>query len=344
MGYKKTDLLSVTEQIYNIKEKIQDLNRKLDYEKFHERYMPRKSEVAGRQWGTQVGFVAILGSIIVACIAVIMYCMNNMQPLLGIVLGIASAMMIGCIRLIFLATKEKIGSPLQCQMELERVRSKIALLKEKISDLNFQLEELCQRQDALLAEKNYIQNVLEEKGIILKDAAVDEAVRNKNGLTFSLKEETEGTDDLLELFELYSSEEKLLLQFNDRLQVQIDCYNKDIMGIEDDFSVAKQKIIFCVGLFVLMIIIQSIFVGTTEGISALICILLSVFVLVYIDRSCTQPILLYLIEHESDLTKEYAFCNNIVPIYKKREEVIKSLHENQKELQVIRQKKDALDA
>lgn len=344
MGYKKTELLSVTEQIYTIKEKIQDLNRELDYEEFHEKYMPQKRAIAGSQWIAQTGFIAILGSIIVACIVVIKCCMDNMQPLLGIVLGIASAIMIGCIRLIFLATKDKIGSPLQCQMELERIKSKIALLKEKIADLNFQLEELCRRQDELLEEKNYIQNILEEKGIILKDTAVDEAVRNKKGSTFSLKEETEGTDDLLELFELYSSEETLLIQFNERLQVQIDCYNKDIIGIEDNFSNAKQKMIVCIGLFIFMIIVQSIFIGRVEEISALICIVLSIAILVYIDRSCTQPILLYLIEHECDLTKEYAFCNNIVPVYKKREEIIKSFRANQKELQIIKKKKDALDA
>ena len=41
-----------------------------------------------------------------------------------------------------------------------------------------------------------------------------------------------------------------------------------------------------------------------------------------LEAKCTPAILNYLVEQENELVKEYAFCNHMVPLKYKREEIL----------------------
>lgn len=345
MSYEKSTLITVTEQIYALKGEIQDLNRELEYERFRERYMPKKKSVANSQFMSRVTFLFVVGciagiSLIGAIILFVEFSKNTLSSLMGIPFGIALACIVCCFKIVWTTLKGEKLSPIACSKEHHQIQERIAFLTAQLLDKRTLLEQLNQKQKELLSEKKQIETFLEANGILV-EGSPSQTKKSPDG--FCLKEEDNSSEEQQRLFEMYTSEENLIREYLKRLQVQVDCYNKEMMEIEDNFAVVKQKLIVFFFMIFLLVIVQSFFFGTSMHIYVICCILFSVLGIIYIDHTCSNAVLLYLIEHDSEITKEYAFCNHMIPVYKKRMDIMFDIEENEKELMDIQQRKNALD-
>lgn len=361
-SYEKSELLTVAEKIYEIKGRIQDLNLTLEDEKFHEKYISKRRTLAYTQSTSRICSIVILTVAIVISLGIFISCMSSKEPILGILMGVAGGVAISCTYVDIKLIRQQIeifpllhynfnnSKALRYSQKKEVVtfqsdeitsKKKIELLQEEIQQLSGNLAELENRQQTLLHEKKEREQFLKDKGILFEP---DEAANHQFGNgKLSLKKRDTYSDNIQELFELYSNEEKYVYHYLSRLKVQLDSINREIMSIDDNYDIARKKILISFIIFVLLIAIQSAFSGDMAKFFALCFSVISIFGIFYLDNTCSKPILFYYIEHEHKWAREYAFVNSVVPIKYKRQELLEVIERNEKELQEIKEKKDALD-
>lgn len=358
--YEKSDILVIAEQIYEIKGKLQDLNLALEDEKFHARYIPKRRELAYTQSASRMFYIILLSAVVIICFIgfLIGACMGSdlgnfaifLIPAGGVVIfgGYVDFKLIrqqmAIFPLLHLNFNEEKALRYSSKKNITTYQSdeiaskrKIALLESGIEQLSEKLGELEQKQQELICNKEEREALLKEKGILVENENKAEI----GGL--SLKQSDDFGDNIQELFELYSSEENYISKYLDRLLFRLEEINREIVSIEDNFQLAKRKILIGIICFFFLVVLQSVFNGGMEKLFVLFSSILSIFGMLYLDKTCSGAIVTYFVEHESKWTSEYAFLNNLVPVRYKREELLALIEQNQKELKEIKKKKDALD-
>lgn len=362
--YEKSEMLVIAEQIYETKGKIQDLKLSLEDEKFHAKYIPKRKELAYTQSASRMFYIFLLSVIVIICF-ICFIVSARMGPDLGnsgIFLIAAGGIVIfgGYIDFKLIRQQIEIFPLLHYNFREEKAlrysqkkqittyqsdeiqsKKKIALLEEEINHLSEKLENLEKTQQELLRKKEEKEQFFKEKGILVEPEEAGEKGFAKGSL--SLKQKDDFSDNIQELFELYSNEEKYIKSYIDRLSFRLEEINREITKIEDNFDKAKKRIMIGILCFVILIGLQSVLSGIFGKVSVLIACLLSIAGMFYLDKTCGKPIILYLVEHESKLTNEYAFIYDLIPIRYKREELLEVIENNKKELKQIQDKKHALD-
>lgn len=158
-----------------------------------------------------------------------------------------------------------------------------------------------------------------------------------------MKESAYYVEDKNELFEFYLKEENYLNNYLMIVEGELHNCEKEIVEIDEKFRDIKVKILIAFIVFLIMIIAQGIFEGWLATVFAVACFITGVMFILYVECRCKRPILLYLIEHESHLTKEYAFINNYLSVANKRVKLLEEIEECKKELVEVKKQKEALD-
>lgn len=363
-GFEKPELLKLAEQIYECKGKKQELELELSNVKFHERYLPQRREIASSSAASHFAVIAPLTVVLViALIYGIFYIIFagdlRDDPFAGFALlasflfiafgGYADIMLIkreiGFFRLLYASKdsakadrfdeKHNVNS---IQNDEDKTKERIRMLTEEIASLDEKIVSLSEQQDNLLKEKEERENVLREKGVLFDE----DPNKPKEEGKFTLKEDDMWTIDVRELHEFYEKEEQYILNYQRELDVRLKRFEKEILEINDNYEIVRKQLIFSVIIYILVAIVQSAFTGFLATVTCFLCGIGSVAYILHFESKWKRWILLYLVEHESELTREYAFCNNMVPVRNKREELMQLIEENKRELLEIKKKKESL--
>lgn len=363
-GYEKPELLKVAEEIYSCKCEKQDLELQLGTERFHYSYIPKRKQRIEGSVVSQLFFIILLSLVVLGIIYILVDYMMNYSEMrengaagVAFLFSVLLLILVGYIDLKMIKQELEMMALLFVSMKPEqslrfakkhdintfqsdeiKSREKIKLLEEKIGFLDRKILELTEKQKAMLEEKEQREEVLRRKGVLF-DEKPDET--KKTG-TFSLKEENFGTQDALQLHEFYTHEEQYINNYLLQLDGRLQKINKEIIAIDDDFEIIKKQFLFFVIIYVLVAVVQSAFTGIASTITSILCMIGSVCYIIYLERKCKRPVLLYLVEHDSRLTMEYAFCNNMVPVRNKRKELLETIEGYKKELAEIKKKKSEI--
>lgn len=363
-GYEKPELLKVAEQIYSCKCEKQDLELQLSSEKFHYSYIPKRKQKIESSVVSQLLFIILFSLVVLGIVYIIFNYMINYSEMsengaagVAFLFSVLLLVPVGYIDLKMIKQELEMLALLFVSMKPEKSlrfakkhdintfqsdeiksRERIKLLEEKIGFLDRKILELTEKQKTILEEKEQREEVLRRKGVLF-DEKPDET--KKTG-AFSLKEESVSTQDALHLHEFYTHEEQYINNYLIQLDGRLQKINKEIVTIDDEFEIIKKQFLFFVIIYVLVAVVQSMFTGVVATITSILCIIGSVCYIIYLERKCKRPILLYLVEHDSRLTMEYAFCNGMVPVRNKRKELLETIEDYKKELTEIKKKKSEI--
>lgn len=363
-GYEKPELIKVAEQIYSCKCEKQDLELQLSSERFHYSYIPKRKQKIEGSVVSQLLFIIPLSLVVLGIVYIIFDYMKNYSEMsengaagVAFLFSVLLLVPVGYIDLKMIKQELEMLALLFISMKTEKSlrfakkhdintfqsdeiksRERIKLLEEKIGFLDRKILELTEKQKTILEEKEQREEVLRRKGVLF-DEKPDET--KKTG-AFSLKEESVSTQDALQLHEFYTHEEQYINNYLIQLDGRLQKINKEIVTIDDEFEIIKKQFLFFVIIYVLVAVVQSMFTGVVATITSILCIIGSVCYIIYLERKCKRPILLYLVEHDSRLTMEYAFCNGMVPVRNKRKELLETIEDYKKELAEIKKKKSEI--
>lgn len=365
-GYEKPELLKIAEQLYACKGRKQDLELELDSEQFHQKYIPKRKKLMTEQVFSHLPVIIILTLVVSASIiAFVIAILDGGEGVQGNVMLIGYGMClifggyadykfilheIHMIKLLRISTNKEKAIAYARKHDINTFQSdaaiskeKISLLEQEIAALDEEIASLTAQQQKILDEQKSREDILRKKGVLFdqKPQQTDDGdlPEKKQTGKFSLKEESVGTQDAFRLHEFYSHEEQYINNYLLKLDGKLQRINKEITDIDDDFENVKKQLFFAVIIYLLIALIQSAFSGILSVVTSVLCIILSVVYILHFEGKCKRSILLYLVEHDSNLTKEYAFCNNMVPVRNKREELLQTIENYQKELAEIKKKK-----
>lgn len=357
-GFQKSELLIVSEEIYNIKCKIDDLQLKIADDEFHARYIPKKKENALGQSSTRIFLIIILSVVNLVALFVLIISAREASeaPILGLVIMFCLGLLICCgiLEFKFVIAQMDVSKRLHYSLDKDRAiqyskdkdvntyqsdqiktEERLKDLREQVAKLQKQKDELEIKQAELIQQKEKRESVLEEMGIIV-------SAKSQNN-SLSLVDPDLVQDDLIELDQFYASEINLLENYIQRMQTKLKSYEAELMNVEERFAIVKQKILIAFILFVALIFMQSVFKDTAASLSAIICIFLCLGGIYYLDRTCSVDVVRYLIEHDHELTKEYVFRNCITPTFERRLKLLEVLENSEKELKELKEKREKLE-
>lgn len=358
-GFEKPELLVVTEKIYATKGKISDLKIELDCEQFHAKYIPVRQKRLSEQAGSNMLVLIPLTLFLLICLSLVIVGIVSHEPIMGLFMlaGVIGLVFGGYFEIKLLRTQIEMMRILKYSGKEEKAlqyakkkdvntiqsdaitsREHMDMLTTQIEALESELSRLQERQNELLSHKISAQQRMREQGVMFDekpDTLSDSGFRLKPGGMASL--------EVSELWEIYDKEERYLQSDLEQLNVNLQTINKRIVSIEEDFENSKKMLMFAGIIFVLMILFQAAFTGFGATVSSLLCLLISVAGVLYLDKKCTSNIVAHLIEIDSVFTQEYVFINNIEPAYRKRQVILRQMDEKQRELEEIKMKKDSLE-
>ena len=371
-GFQKSEALVLAEKIYACKCEIRDLEWELDDEEFHFRYVSKRKERVIKQTRARLVYIIPMGCMLVSSIILTVFLLLDLavaresgeihessaimllMTLLFIVFGgyffVKFLLIPEISQLILLWNSRNTDRAMRkarekglntFQKDYAESKCKIEYIKERISKLSDDLKGLIRKQEEILKYKEKAEERLRKENVLFD---IKPGSDGKNSC-FSLKKSTEPYVDLSELYEYYQKEKAYYCGYLEKLDVRLCQMNKELVDIEEQFGMAKKRILFFAVGYILVVIVQQVFTGILSSITALICLIVSVLVIINLESKCTPAIINYLVEEENELVKEYAFCHNKVPVKYKREEIleekkkvevfIKDLEEQQKKLDVL---------
>lgn len=365
-GYEKTELLQLTEEIYQLKEEKKKLELQLDSEKFHQRYIPQRKNLTQELAVRTLALILPLTVIVVICFAFFVeaildteFAQGNTALLLIVMVlvfgGYADYRLIKkevrLLLLLMVSKDEMKGNSLArrfhittLQMDEAGSKKKIEYLEEQIFGVEKKIKELSDSQNALLEAKQQQENTLRKYGVLYDERPDKEKSATDKKSKFSLKDEdvSMGVYDIGQILAFYEREEQYICNHLIKLEGQIEHVNREITRIRDDFEQVKHQMILTAVLYVGVAFIQSLFSGILSSITSVLCMIGSITLFFYLERKWKPPIIKYLVENENKYIQEYAFCNNLIPVYRKGQELKEVLEDYKKELAAIKEKKAKL--
>ena len=358
-GFEKSKLLKITEDIYALKSKKQDLELTVFSEKFHYKYIPKRRDMVQNEVYSRLILIIPLTMLVLSSLGYLIFCLIDSDSAHGMSLLVAMMVLVfggyAAIRLwireirmfslLWISLKpEKAAGFLKkfdintFQNDEANSRNRIEMLEAQIAHIDQQITQLQNEQKQLLEQKKREEDLLREKSILF-DSNPNVSVESGK---FSLREESVGMGNAHDLFEFYSKEEQYTKNYLLQLESKLQRIDKQILQIDDDFEQVRKLLVFSGICFVLLIIFQNAFSGMLGSFIAVICFCISLVVCIYLEKKCTMPIILYLLEHDSNLVQEYAFLHNMVPVRVKREELLHKIDSLKKELDDIKIAKNQL--
>lgn len=339
-GFEKSDLLKLTEQIYNLKKKKQDLELTLNNEEFHYRYIPQRKEGIIHRI-IFFSFVSVAITTLIFCIignifgwflvAFLLYA--DVRLLLEIVKMLS--LFIKTEQTVFVAQKTMDSF----QKDEEDSKKRIEMLKEEIASIDGQISCLEEQQKELIEQKQKGEDFLRTKGVLFDDNPNIAKGQGK----FSLREESIAMGNEQDIFDFYLREEQYIHNYILQVEGKLQRIDKEIAQIDVDFIQVKKTVLIFFIIYILLILVQGGLSGAAGIAISVVCTTMTVFFILYLEKKCAPPIVKYLVEHENSLIQEYAFCHNMVPIRMKRQEIMEKKKSLELELEGIKTKKQALN-
>lgn len=374
MAFEKSEFLKITEEIYTLKSKKKELELSLNSEEFHYQYIKKRRNLVVHE----VVFRGLLFIIPLTCIVLyafycICFCfMYQKQTDTDVVMGVVSKDGLMDVILLLMSLTFVFGGYAAIRLWIRQIRmfkllliswnpkktikifekfeintfqndefrteERLKWLKDEISSLENRLSILTKQQQDILDAENRERIISEQYNP--NDSITDQFSQEGK---FRLRKTNMGTADASLLHEFYLREERDVKQRLIRMEGQLQRINKRIVQIDEDFEEVKRKMKFSLIVYVFLIIIHSFFSGKAAVVTNFICLIVSLIYIFYVEKKWKQPILLYLIENESNLTSEYAFCNNIIPVKIERNEMLREIENCKKELDDIKEKKESIN-
>lgn len=368
-GFEKPELLKIAEEIYALKGKKQDLELSLHSEQFHYKYIPKRKNLVEHEVIFRLLWIIPITVFVIAAISYIILYITNIDEYgrEGQVAGAMGVALLGTtllaafggyvafklwkreirmITLLMFSKNSDIASSLASKYDIntfqndeELSKTRIEMLESEIASIDQQIMLLDERQQQLLEEKRKGEEFLRQKGVLFDEKPNALKTNGK----FSLREDSMNSANIQELYEYYVKEEQYTLNYMRQVDSKLQQVNKQITRIDDDFENVKKTCFFIVCIYISLIIIQSVFTGFMGIVTSILCIFISICLVIYVEKKCKVPFILYLVENEHPMIQEYAFCHNMVPVRLRREEILEKLEYLQLELEGIRAKKQALD-
>ncbi len=365
-GFEKTELLKITEEIYELKGKKQAAELQLGSEQFHYEYIPKRKQLAEHEVVFKLLWIIPTSLLVLASLVIVVYFYFNTHlfkdngplgvlylfAMLTLVFGGYTAFRlwkreIHMLTLLYISKNPERSSAYIEKHEIHTFqkdemmsKKRIEMLEEEIASLSKRIEELTKKQEEILDHKNKTEELLKNHDVI-SDKQTDNG--EKSG-KFSLKQDSLANVNIQELFEYYSKEESYIKNHLRELDARLQQLNKSITKIDDDFEQAKRTCVLFGGIYIFIVLIQSVFTGYLASFTSLLCIIISLGLFFYVERKCKKPIILYLIENEKPVIQEYAFARNMLPVKFQRKEILDMMNGLQMTLDEIREKKKLLDA
>lgn len=333
MDESRAKLNKLSEQIFEYKEKKKELELELSEEKHRYHYILKRRNLLANK------VIASFCAMIPFILYIIIFG-NNLFAIFAdalcliIILSLFIRAMRVLVRLV-MSSNISFVSKYAKEHNWKTLQEEERISKDKMKWLNQQMEEIEEKIVSLSNQREQVQKDQEYEKPVVKQ----ESTHNDK---FLLKENAYFAQDKNDLFEFYSKEEHYYNEYLTTLEGKLSDCNREIVEIDDNFNNIKSKILISFIIFLLMIISQGIFEGWLATLFAVSCFILGLLFIFYVEFYCKRPILLYLIEHESDLTKEYAFKNNYAPVANKRVQLLEEIEECKKELAEVKRQKDAL--
>lgn len=334
---KRDNLIRICETIFDYKEKKKDLELQLSEEQLRHDYILKRKDILVHR--IFVYFLAMLPFIAYIFVVGITLFSIWAVAVIVIILALLLAGQIKVVVQLIMSSKVSFISSLAekynwntFQEEERQSFVKMDLLKKRIQGYEEQIA-------ALTEERNHIQSEEEREKEKTTFFGIETSVSGR----FQLKEADVTAEDKVAIYEYLEKEEQYIRNYLTGIDGKLKRCEKEIIEINDNFDDAKKKIIISILIFIVMIIVQAVFKGALYNATAVICIIVSLFGIFYLEHVCKRPILLYLIEHDSNFTKEYAFVNNMTSIGNKRKQILEEIEECRKELEEVKSKKDAMD-
>ncbi|MCM1496943.1 MAG: hypothetical protein NC124_00575 [Clostridium sp.] len=362
-GYEKPKLVEIAEKIYSCKSEKERLELELDTEKFHQRYIPQRKELIRERFFSHLPLVILLSLAVVVSFVMLTKAVVDSEFASGNTALILAALVLvfgGYADVKFIIMELHMLTLLRISVNDERAlryaakhdintfqndeirsKEKIELLEGQIAALDRKLVELAAEQKQFMEEQRAAESAAKRVGQG-KPAAEKEDSASEVAGGFSLKAESVGSQDALMLHEYYCNEEIYIQGKLLELEARVEKTNKEIVEIDDNIQTIKTQLLIAIIVYVLIAIVQSAFSGMLSLITSVLCVSFSLSYVFYFERKCMRPILLYLVEHDSKLVAEYAFCNDMVPVRNKRQELLEMIEQNKRELEEIKRKKQEI--
>ncbi|MCR5700989.1 MAG: Bax inhibitor-1 family protein [Lachnospiraceae bacterium] len=372
--YKKTELLKLSEEIYQYKGRKQQLEFELSSEQFHRKYIPKRKEILRHRMMLNRPILIVAGFVFIMClVAIIDYVLtrpsySELSELSvyeaqklgadGVVLLGATLLAAFMIRVLYALFKEQNSMKIKLKKSSDSDKA-IRYAKEKDVD-TLQADDIKNKQriEELVAEIEELDKKIEElenvRYELIKEAKKKntydetwELTANKekptNAAGLNLKENFDDVFDIRELFAYYTTAENYVIKNLDDLKLRLTQTNKSITKVNDDFERSKM-VVFAYIIFIIVAGFLQIFLkDPVLTIYAVVRFIVAFAGLIFVDRYIKNPILFYLVENESSFVDEYVFVNDIVPYKIQRQNLIELIDDSEKELNDIRKKKRELD-
>lgn len=336
-GYIKPELVKIAEEIYECRGKIKEAELELSEEQFHYEYISIRKKLVLHEVIFRLIFIIPITLMIPILVSNIFWLMTGFVLIyFDVKLMIREARMIYLLLIsldlpFMLKFTEKYDLK-SFQRDQYQTSEHISWLQGQIELLNQKISDLVKKRSEILEEDRRKEEEVQK-----------ELAAQKGADKFKLKESGMGTDDAEILYEYYTMEERYINNYLIKLDGQMQRYNKEILEIDEDFLRVRQNIIIFLSIFLVIIILQRFFSGILYSVTAIICFLGMLAGIFYMERICKAPILKYLIEHDSKLTREYAFLNSVIPVKNKRMELQEKIDYYKKDLLDIKKKKAEID-
>ncbi len=371
-GYQKSELLQVSEQIYELKSKKQQLELQLSSEEFHQKYIPKRENMIKARIRANLPLIIGLFLVFVFCVVLWVeffmdYSTNRQDGFYGVLLLGSGLFIILSIKYLYKLGKEESEMAIRFiysrnpdkAMRLaekydiktfqdDRIRTKAKLdnLKEQILVYDNEIHNLELRQQEIIDEKIKQEETLKKQNVT-KEADSSETENEKmaaksGGVSLSLKEEDDFITDIRELDEYYTKEQNYILMIMKDLDFKLTTIEKDIANIDVEMQMAKKRISIFAVAFICAAFVQAFIPGFVGYIYGLTCLIVSLYAVFAIERACRGPVIRYLVEKESELVAEYCFRNDVVPLKQKKKELQLLMKQQEEALEDIKRKKRAL--
>lgn len=340
--YQKPEYIKISEQIYRKKEEKKELEIKLSETKLQYRYIAIRKNIM--QHKALFQFILLTGIYLLA-----IFCMGNIFSIfLALLLLLFDVYLlikeVKTVMLLILSSNTKITLDFAERHDIKTFPREEKRVTNQIKTLQLQIDKIGQEiMDLELKKKEFIKEQKEREETLRKHGVLfDEKPDKASSGSFSLKETTMSYVDTSELYEYYIRDERYENEYLMKLNGQLQYIEKEISRLQEDFEDAKSKIRLFVIIFVVVAVIQSSFEGILASVTNIICFTASLCGILYLYKTCTQPIIMYLIEQENNLTKEYAFIHNLVPMKTKRADLLEEKERCEKEIEEIKKRRAEL--
>ena len=354
------ELIRIAERLNKCNESKKMLELELANEEFKYKYIDKRKKLTSEKIKFRMAFIIPVTLIVAICISVFAIgCISikrgiyNRALLLCMLASVLVLIALGYVYVklwipeIKMMNKFNRGNKnidaesgtITFEQEEKNSKKRINMLRAQVQDLQQEIKLLQARekeQEALIYKK-----MAKNESADTKEEFSDDETEISNG-KFRIKKEKLGQIQNDELMEYYDRELREYRNNLLRLEAENERLGKNIVDVDADFKQVKERIIIFIVSIAVMSFTQDIFSGVVYQIlGVVICIVILVYFF-WLVNVCTQPIIMYLVEHNSEIIQDYAYINDLKPISRRKIEIVEEIQECNIKIKEFEEKKRML--